>query len=374
MESSVRIRGYEAQDKGAVFSLLSSFYANMDSEASWERLYMDNPSGRAIISVVQEPLKKNIIGHYSVIKMPMTVFGKERMGGKGEGEIVDFSVVKQLLRDRSIPNRSFSAELLSHTVMESLNEGLKLICTNPSNLALKSHLEAGFKAIKQRFDIFIFVLSAKYFAHLLSEKSRLKVLSAAAGFALCAIYKLFHAITILYYRDSSISLEPFESFGDVTDELYEKFSRSYTFIAIERKRAHLNWRFGANEYSKFIIKIGEEAVGYMVLHIFVNPNGFKEANIVDYILLPRSWGKFAAIVVEALRIARKNSCDFIRLNYMYDMKEKFMLSKLIKKLRFIGREDKRNIVVFLSPELKQLEAKILDVDNWYFTDLYFENY
>ncbi|OGW77850.1 MAG: hypothetical protein A3I73_00130 [Omnitrophica bacterium RIFCSPLOWO2_02_FULL_45_16] len=374
MESNISIRGYEAQDKEGVFSLLSSFYANMDSERSWEHLYMDNPYGRAIISLAQIRPEKNIMGHYSVIKMPMTVLGREYMGGKGEGEIFDFSAIRQLLHDKKILDRSFSADLLSHTVTESLKEGLKLICTNPSDLALKSHLEAGFKVIKQRFDIFIFVFSAKYFAHLLSEKAGLKGLGSAAGFVLAALYKLFYRINILFYQNGSILLEPFGSFNAVTDELYEKFSKSYGFITIERKQAHLNWRFGGNEYIKFIVKVDGQTTGYIVLHIFENPNGFKEAAVVDYLVLPHVWSKFAAVIVEILKVARKNGCDFLRLNYMYDMKERFMLSGLVKKLRFIGRPDNRNIVVFLSPELKQLENNVLDAGNWYFTDLYFEDY
>lgn len=374
MEDKISIRNFTPGDKGKVFDLLSSFYGNMDNEKKWEDLYWNNPYGRAIISVAEDPSRKKIIGHYSAIKMPMTLLNLSLMGGKGEGEIFDFLAIKQLLQDKKIFNRSLPANLLTHTIASSFKEGLKIICTNPSNLALKSHLDAGFKIIKQRFDIFIFVFSARYFSHLLSEKAGLKSLSNMAGFVLAALHKLFYKIDLLLYENNLISLEPFRSFNGVTDALYEKFSNIYEFITIQRKQAHLNWRFAGNEYSKFIIKVDGEPAGYIVMHIFVNTNGFKEANIVDYLMLPQAWNRFAAIVIETLKIAGKNRSDFLRLNYMYDMKEKFMVSRLIKKLRFIGREDKRNIVVFLSPELKRLEDKILEAGNWYFTDLYFENY
>lgn len=374
MESNINIRGYEAQDKDGVFSLLSSFYANMDNERSWEHLYMNNPYGRAIISLAQILPEKNIMGHYSVIKMPMTILGRECMGGKGEGEIFDFSAAKYLLSKSRGMSKNISTDLLKYALEAAVKEGLAIVCTNPSDLALKSHIESGYKILRHRLDIFVYVFNRKYMDHLLKEKIRIKVIRNLASYILSWIFLSLYNINVLFHGKPSIRLEPIESFIDATDIFMERFSASFRPVSIERKQRHLNWRFGLSDYRKSIVKFNEKPVGYIVLHIFKNTNGFIEANLVDYLFLPESWNIFPSILAEVLKAAKKEGSDFVRINYIYDIKEKLRLSNTIKKFFFLRRREKRNIVIFLSPPLKALEKEMLDIGNWFFTDLYFENY
>lgn len=374
MENNINFRDYCPADKSKVFALLSSFYANISNEKSWENTYMDNPDGRAIISVAESLPQKKIIGHYSVIKMPMVVLKDRYLGGKGEGEIFDLSAIKELLHEGKPLNKSYSSDLLIHTLDSALKAGIKLVCTNPSDLALKSHLDAGFKIIKQRFDIFVFIFKSRYAGHLLSDKINFNVLRNIAALIFSAIFNLSFKINSFLYRNSRIALEDINSFNDETDRLAKRFSDEIKYIGIERSQKHLNWRFGADDYKKIVIKFNEKIIGYIVLHIFINVNGFKEANIVDYLIVPSQWDKFPVIITETLKMVKSLDCDFLRLNYMYDIKERFGVSNILKRLHFLNRTDRRNIVVFLSPELEKLKDRITQADNWYFTDLYFENY
>ena len=59
---------------------------------------------------------------------------------------------------------------------------------------------------------------------------------------------------------------------------------------------------------------------------------------------------------------------------MHDYKERFGISRILSRLLFLKREDRRNIVLTYSNELSVDASEVLNVNNWFFTDLYFEDY
>ena len=372
MSSSINIRPYRPDDKQAVFRLLSSFYASMSTEAEWRHLYMENPYGNAVISLAEKIPEKVIVGHYSVIKIPMTIFGKKITGGKGEGEIFDLQAIKKMLSEGNFIAKDISKRLLVQVMEGAKREGIEIVCTNPSDLALKSHLESGYKEVRHNFDIFVFPLKMKYIYHLLDKKIHAPFLSKLLSLALFPVFRFTH--TFLKHKKDDVHFEQINSFDETSDMFIEKFLSAFDIITIDRNQKHLNWRFRNTEYLKFIIRSGGKNIGYAVLHIFKNPNGFMEANLADYLFLPDHWDKFSAAVGKAIRIAKDTGCDFLRINHMYDFKERFGVSRSLKNLLFLGRPDRRNIVVFVSEGLKELENSMLNADNWYFTDLYFEGY
>ena len=79
-------------------------------------------------------------------------------------------------------------------------------------------------------------------------------------------------------------------------------------------------------------------------------------------------------ILEVVKKAESEGADFIRLNYMYDYKERFGLSGILRRLMNTQRPDRRNIVVFDSGMPDETRVKIEDAGNWLFTDLYFEGY
>jgi hypothetical protein len=372
MENNIAIRAFTPSDKKATVKLLSSFYDNIDSEEKWDRLYSENPYGSPVISLAEE--SGGIIGHYSVIRMPVAVFDKVISGGKGEGEIFDLQALKKTLLANPVLGRSISTDLLRHALKDAAGQGIGLICTNPSDLALKSHVDAGFKVLKQHMDIFICPLKAGYLAHLLRDKTAISRITGLAAALLMLFYRLLSLTSFSLLGDRSVSLEAIRAFDVSTDMFDEMFRKGNPCITIKREHRHLNWRFGGSDYRKFIVRHGQRRDGYMVVRVFTNPNGFKEACLVDYMMPWPDRKIFGAAVIKAVGVAVSEGCDLFRINYMYDLKERFYLSQAIKRLLFLGREDKRNIVVYAPGLFGAGECRALDIGNWYFTDLYFDGY
>ena len=374
MESAIRIRSCEERDERAVVGLLSAFYENIKCAEDWKYLYLDNPEGPSVISLAEEVSEGRLAGHYSVIRLKWVIFGERYPGGKGEGEIFDLSYLKGLLKSGKKIGSAVSTDLVRHTVESSLKEGMKIVCTNPNDLALKSHLDAGFELLEQDLSIFVLVLGRRYLAHLLSKERRTRKAPGIISAFLTGVLKTLFLLSTFYYRDRRITFEPLERFDSGVDAFSKSFNGLCKYIDIEREHKHLNWRFGGRDFKKFLIKFRGQAIGYAVLHVFMNPAGFREACLVDYLLMPGRWSGFRSVIVWAAGEARKRGCDLLRLNYMHDCKDALGVLKCLKNSFLLRRKDKRNIVVFLSPQLAPLRKRILDVRNWYFTDLYFEGY
>jgi len=374
MENPIQVRSYEEKDAKNVFNLLSGFYQNMHSEEDWRHLYFNNPEGDAVISLVEQDPENGPVGHYSVIKMHMSVFGEKHLCGKGEGEVFDLSFMKQLLASGKSVSSGFSTDLVNHTLQSAVNEGVRLVSTNPNDLALKSHLAAGYEEVTQKFDIFVLVLKRRYLEHLLSKKIGNRITAKAIAYPAIGILRTIRFFKTILSGAQKIMLESLGRFNDNTDSLKDEFIKAHDCVMIEREQCHLNWRFADEEYKKFTVKRGDEVIGYVVLHIFTNPNGFTESNLVDYILKPGYWKHFREVFHKAAEMSEKYGCDLVRVNYMYDMKETFGISGMLRSSTSMFRTDKRNIVVYIAPEFKCDRSKVLDIKSWYYTDLYFEGY
>ncbi|MBU1083744.1 MAG: hypothetical protein ABIG55_03640 [Candidatus Omnitrophota bacterium] len=373
MERNINIRNYREEDTPAVVGLLSGFYDNVKTEEDWRRLYLDNPAGSAVISLAEETSGKKLIGHYSVIKMEMSVFGEKRFCGKGEGEIFDLPFLIGLLK-RGVKIEPSSEKLIRHTMNAALACGLEMVCTNPNDLALKSHIAAGYDSLRQEFSIFVLPLKSRYLSHVLTKKKNLAGTACFISSLVAPLIHFLYSVKVLFFGRTGVCLDPIGSFDSRTDIFAEALGKDKHVIAIDRSAGHLNWRFGKEEYKKYVIRDGGKDIGYAVLHVFINPNGFKEACLVDYLFLPEGWGKFKGTIVKITEEAKKYDSDLLRVNYMHDRKETFGLAGVLKELFFTKRSDKRNITVFLSSQLEDEKEKILDIKNWFFTDLYFEGY
>ena len=374
MKTVIRARSVDQGDDTKIVRLLSGFYKNINSRYDWKHLYLDNPDGQAVVSLIEESSGGRLIGHYSVIRMHFIAFGKRFLGGKGEGEIFDLSYIRSLMKKGQKIERGLSTRLVSHTLDGAMKEGIQIICTNPSELALKSHLDSGYETVEHEFRIFVLILNRRYLAHLLSERLKNRIVTDVSSCLFTMVLKFLFFMKTFLKRGKKIGLMPITRFNESTDKFTEEFARSFDCIAIERNHKHLNWRFAGKEYRKFTVEYDSQTVGYVVLHVFTNPNGFKEACLVDYLFMKDYWVIFKDVIIKIVEEARKYECDLLRVNYMYDFKENFCISRIMKDLFFLQRYDKRNILISFSPQFEQEKHKILNIRNWYFTDLYFEAY
>lgn len=374
MEVTLQIREYQNGDTPTLIRLLSAFYDTIRSEEDWRHLYMDNPAGRAVISLSEASPDRRLLGHYSAIPIYFSIFGEDCRCGKGEGEIFDLSAVKELLSKGVSLKRDIATDLVRHTLKGAAADKMEFVCTNPSNLAFKSHQEAGYQPLSHRLDIFVLILKKRYLIHLLSKKIRFRLPARLLGLVVTFVLRILFKAKVLLSGKKRIALEEIASFGESADIFMSEFRKPCQTIMIKRDSTHLNWRFSGPEYRKFLIRSEDKAIGYIVLHIFKNPNGFHEAALIDYLLLPGSWDEFIRVLIEIEILVRRQGCDFVRIDYIYDYKENFGISRMLKSLFFLSRPDERNIMVFFPSSSKLDSRRILDIRNWYFTDLYFEGY
>lgn len=372
MQERIQLIDFQPDYTEQVVRLLSSLYSSIQTELDWQKQYFKSPDGEAVISLAIDSTEKRLVAHFSAIKISMMIFNKKYLCAKGEGEIFDLEYMKDLLRHGTKIDHTLSTRLVKHTAESSLEKGIDLICTNPSDLALKSHLEAGYELLKHRFDIFVMVFSVRYLNHLLLKKSRV------FGF-FSPVIKLFlnvlNTTAMVFYKSKEVILEPVNTFDNRIHTIMRNFSDRYDCVMIERTKDHLNWRFAGKEYDKYLIRSNKgEVTGYVVLHTFLNANGFKEMILVDYLFKPDCWDALPGAIKKIVRLAKETSCDFLRINYLHDYKENLGVAKILKSLFFLSRYDKRNIVIFTSKNLESVKNRILDIKNWFFTDLYFEGY
>ena len=374
MNKTVRIKQFEEKDKAEVVRLLSDFYNNIDSEPDWKHHYIDSPAGESIISLIECCPDNGIFGHFSVIKILTSVFGQTIIGGKGEGEIVDLKSFKRLIEEGVEVEFGISNDLVQHATKKAFSDGVKIICTNPNDFALKSHLKCGYKNLKHKFSIFIFPFSTKYAEHVIGKRVKIEFLAKLLGYLLRAVLFAFQKLTILFSKNDDIEFEYINEFDERIDDIFSRFVEYNKCVTTDRNYRHLNWRFSSEQYKNILVKHNGEIIGYMVLSLFKNSNGFTEVNVVDYILTSDNWKLFRNIVLKIMIFAMKEKCDLLRINYMHDYKERFGISRILSRLLFLKREDRRNIVLTYSNELSVDASEVLNVNNWFFTDLYFEDY
>jgi len=372
MGQDILIRDHKKGDEGGLVKLLNPFFENISSINEWENFYQKGAGGAAAISVAEYLPDNKVFGHYAVLNTPMVIFGDKCMGGKGEGSVVDRAFVKKILQKGVKIETPILTDLIKHAVADAVQSGALIICSNPNNLALKAHMETGHAILNHRFDIFVLALKRRYLTHLISKKIKYQPAAAVLSFILFAAMSGLYHFKKIFSRKCSIRLAPFDLFDNTTDLVVEEFCKTYNCITMQRDREYLNKRFSSKEYKKFMVKIDEKVMGYVVMRVFVNKNGFKEALLLDYVLRPPCRDAFKDVIFEIVDVSKRYGCDILRVNYLHDLKDSFGIDNVLRKLYFLGRPDQRNLVIYLSPSLTGERSKILNINNWFFTDLYFE--
>ena len=372
MDQDILIRDFKKGDEGQLVELLNPFFENISDIDKWENFYQKGASGAAVISVAEYLPDNKIFGHYAVLNMPMVIFGDKCMGGKGEGSVVNRLFMKTILQKGSKIKNPVLPELIKNSLNNAVQNGALIICSNPNNLALKAHLETGHEILSHEFDIFILALKRRYLTHLIYKKINSKLLANIVSFILFPVISCLYHYGKTFSQKSRIEIAPLEHFDRVTDSIVEEFHSIHKCITMQRDSEYLNVRFSNKEYKKFVVKQNNKPVGYVVMRVFINQNGFKEALLADYILASAYWDVFKDMVYEMIGVARKYNCDIFRVNHLYDYKKNFNISDMLKKVHFLKRPDQRNLVIFLSPLFAKGRSRALDINDWFFTDLYFE--
>ncbi|MBI4708373.1 MAG: hypothetical protein HY761_10705 [Candidatus Omnitrophica bacterium] len=365
------IRNFRENDQNNLRNIFSFLPGGIGFEHVF---YKHSGFGPAHISVIEDTERQRILGHYAILRVNWSVFGKVIPGGKGEGAALDPIGIAEAIKDgATVPNSLFS-DLIKFSLNNSLDSGLEIICTNPNDLALSGHLDSGHIILEHKYKIFLFIFNWRYLAHLFSKRINLKFLNNVLGVLFFVTLKFAFFLKTLVIKTINFEFEPIADFNEVSDALFNEFYIKNPCITINRQNNYLNWRLHDDRYKKFFIKYNGERIGYFVLDVFMNKNDFKEASLLDFIILPGYSGYFPALIRQIVSLARKEGCDLMRVGYVYDSKEKFNFSTYLQRLCFFSRLDKRNLTIFVSSKLGKMRKDLSDIRNWYFTDLYFEVY
>ena len=368
----IHVRSYQPGDERWLIPLLGTFYTHAATESAWRRLYFENPEGPAMISVAEDHREGVVFGHYSVIPMPLVSFGRRMLAGKGEAAIFDLARLRRMLAEGFEFPKDLPAKVVAHALSQAEAKGVACVLTNPNELALGSHRAAGFQVLPNRFETFVRVGSRRYLEHLLHKQLRNSFwagLGARAGMGLVG-----RRLSWKRRIPARLKMTQERSFEPWIGPLFQRFVDGTSCITIDRTARHLAWRFPEPEYRTWRVEEGGFCIGYAVVRTFTNPNGFKEAKLVDFLFLPNVWDRFPSVLDEVLGVAADESCDLFRVDYLYDGKERFGVSSILRKFRFISRSDPRNLVLYIPSSSPAEVLKLQDLQNWMITDLYFDGY
>jgi len=360
-------------DEARISKLLSMYFDNIKDTADWRRLYQESPYGEAIISLAEAPSSKELIGHYAILRLPLLFFGKNIKAGKGEGSALDPLALKRAIPPDARLNQDIFQGLVEFALENGLKEGMEIICTNPNTLALKAHLDTGHLELKHKFRIYLFIISKEYSLYLAGKLIKNKKLSNLAGKLTWYLLRILHMASLkISYRKNNIGLHPCDSFEGRLKKTIDALAAENRCISMQPSADYLNWKLSPASFKKFIVNNGHMDIGYLILQVRTTEQGYLEANLLDYAFKPQYWQEFGKTISRVLEFALQEKCDYLRVDHMFDYKERFRISRYLSRLFFISREDRRNIVLYLSNKLKAQKEDILDVRNWLFTDLYFE--
>lgn len=365
------IRNYTDNDREKVVRLLSLFFDEVGCAERWQAFYQGGPSGDPVRIVAEDRANETIFGHYSVLRMPLNMFGKRVNGAKGEGAIVDPAALRLLLKQGIKPNRSILYLVIEKALKSAFFSGIEIICSNPNNLALRAHAESGHITLKHKFTIFSFPISERYWRYLLTKIIKVGIIATPAAMVLSNLLKFLYFLKTGFTKKGKIKLIPIEKFGIELENLQSDFLKSSNCITMERSCDYFNWRFKEDDYKKFLVNLDGKVIGYVIIRIFTNPNGFKEASLTDYLFAPKYWRFFRDAITGIIGFSKSQGCDFLHIDHMHDYKENLGIYNMLKNLFFISRPDKRNIVIFLSDKFKSERYRIMNIENWFFTNLYF---
>ncbi len=369
------IRRFENEDTLKVIHLLSGSYPSIGDVEDWSHIYVKGPAGKASIFVAEDKKSGIIVGHYAIVKKYFSVFGKKCLAAKGQGEVYNFGYLKHIVSKGVEANWDIPAQVVKCVLESAANEGLCFVMALPADQTLKPHLQAGCKILESVSSVFLLILKRKYAEHFFSPGKNTRkwagLLSGAAFWLTRGVYFLESAA----YRAKNVALERVAHFDESVDSLVNLFYSACDCVAVDRNHKYLNWRFEKRSFKKYIVKVDQRPVGYAVMHIFTGQDGFREAALVDYLVLPSYADRFGAMIVRIEGEAVKEGCDLLRVNYLHDIKDRFGFAGCLERLRFTRNRSEQNIVlkVFL-PMGKESISGMTDAGNWYFTDLDFEEY
>ena len=277
-------RDYHPGDEDQIVSLMSTHWKHIQHASDWLHEYAHSPDG-AFDSRVCEA-DGQIVGHYGLILMRLSVAGQTILGAKGEGSVVksEYRKTSPLLSHLPPEDRSISVRLMREALGKAITEGVRVMWGFTYKVLLNNHLKAGWSFFPVRSRGLIRPLSVTGTARLIA-RGFLKRRSMATFIAWLAVLLLW--LPIKSYRTlkqpEHLQMVSVSEFDDRIDHFWQSLIDRYPMISIDRTHRHLNWRFAHEPYVRFLCLSGDQVTGFAI-GLLKDEKGILEFRLVDLVI------------------------------------------------------------------------------------------
>ena len=360
------IRDYEQKDIGGIRKLLfNNGFSHMQTDEiyKWQFFGYGNP----IIKVAIDETNNKVVGHYGLMPLSFHFKGKVYRGGKIEGSVVHEDYRGRKLADRYPDLQRFRIfrSLVNEMKKGIIDQGIDFVFGYPNNQAAKTQIEA--------FGDFSFIVG-KYIKVINYDKfigTKLKINNPL-------IKQVFVNILSLIYdkkrndAGNKLKIEYFDSAKHDIKAFFMSSLAASGLTTIFRDNKLLNWKYINNPAKKYSILCAEDwkckLKGILIFSIDEEKN-YNTGNISDIICDLNDKDVIEFLFRRSLKIFSDKGVDIVKF-VTGKNRRLHVLSRTLKNMRFIRREDRLTNFLYVSDKLKRENVDIYNIDNWYITSLF----
>ncbi len=351
MNRNITIREYREGDEASIMKLRGLVLSGPKDMDWWVWQHKQNPAGPAIISVAEDEVTNEIVGHFCHIPLRVKVKTMTHIIIQG----ID-TMVHPNFRGLGVYNRIRDR---NHEIIRLKN--VLFTYTYPNKLMYRIHKDARLKTIFKKTPLWIKPLKLKNIVTRYLNNDSLASLIAAIGKGLVRI------------TDRSIDYEIRTQVREVKeiDERFDylwKQASSLHEIMLVRDRAYLNWRYVKKPDADYTIYISEDdnqLLGYVVLRN-LEDNGLRIGWIADMLTSSKDSPASMDLITRAIQYFRITGMDVA----LCVMPPKVYLKNSLGKcgFLFVSRLRKKMNAIrirLLKPEYN--DSLVNNPNNWYLT-------
>ena len=363
-------RDYQPGDEKQIVALMAPYWSHTISCDEWIHEYIGSPDGPTISRVCE--IDGRIVAHYALILMQMTVAGRNVLGGKGEGSIVDKEYRKTSPRLKHLlpPDRAIFTRLSREVWEAGIARGVDIMWGFPNKMALGGHLKAGWDNWVWNRRMLIrpvcIMGTARFFTGIVPSRCQSMLAYLAAGPLWFFTRRLR---SFRHKRGATVVLV--DEFDERVEYLWQRLAERHRFISINRNCHHLNWRFAHEPYLKVIMVSKGRVVGY-VIGLPEDNRGVHRLNIVDIVIDDDLFSEIGQLLGGLLE-ATKTKIDLISISSYYsgcDYGER--LNKEVRKYFFPASRLRPQATIIKVNPVSGDENIIKNPANWFVSDLFRE--
>lgn len=366
-------RDYHQGDENQLVPLMSGHWSHIQNVEDWLHEYVESPDGPCVSRVCEA--NGQIVGHYGLILMQMTVAGQKILGGKGEGSIVDREFQREYVTQlRRLPPESRSIfERLSREVWtEGVSRGVGIMWGFPNQMALPGHLKAEWGTLLLNSVKLVRPLSSAGIARALARRISWK--HGIAGYlARLAAIPLSLAINLMrpLKQPGNHEVVAVPHFDDRVDDCWQRIVERNPMISIDRTSRHLNWRFGHDSYVRVVCLSGDQVTGYAI-GLLNETDGIVDFRLIDLVVEDSAFQSIPKILVGLVSATGAKTIDLISAECIEgcDYQQRLQ-AELKKSLLFSSEGSEVTAILKINPQMSDGDY-LRNPKNWFISTLFHE--